>query len=101
MGSMIHLGVVMLIGRRDTRKAIQPDIDLSPVDVGTHVSRIHAEIKRATGGFYIEDRGSMNGTFVNGQRLSPGQPVRLRPDDICKFGNLKFRFTGDRIKQLA
>jgi pSer/pThr/pTyr-binding forkhead associated (FHA) protein len=53
----------MLIGRGDRYKDLHPDIDLSRVDVENRVSRIHAEIKRCTDGFVIEDKGSMNGTF--------------------------------------
>ncbi len=30
--------------------------------------------------------GSTNGTFVNGQRLEPGQPQRLRAGDVIHFG---------------
>ncbi len=33
------------------------------------VSRQHARIVRASDGFYIEDLGSLNGTYVNGRRL--------------------------------
>jgi pSer/pThr/pTyr-binding forkhead associated (FHA) protein len=90
----------MLIGRRNTHKNIHPDIDLSPLDVGCHVYGAHAEIKQATGGFYLEDKGSMNGTFVNGNRLKPQQPAPLRPFDICQFGYLKFYFTGRKLKQV-
>src|SRR5581483_9979703 len=34
------------------------------------VSRIHAQIERAGDQYHIEDRGSRNGTFVNGERLT-------------------------------
>jgi pSer/pThr/pTyr-binding forkhead associated (FHA) protein len=41
------------------------------------ISREHVEIQFANGGFAIEDLGSANGTFVNGQRLQPHSPEPL------------------------
>lgn len=90
----------MLVGRSHPIKGIHPDIDLGPVDINSSVSRLHAEITERTGGLYIEDKGSMNGTFVNGQKLKPGSPRLLRPGDKCRFGELTFRFTGKKFKQV-
>ncbi|GAA1800843.1 DUF1707 and FHA domain-containing protein [Actinomadura chokoriensis] len=52
------------------------------------VSRFHAEIYRAGETWMISDLGSMNGTRVNGWRLTG--PVRLRPGDEVGFGNSRF-----------
>ncbi|WP_344946346.1 DUF1707 and FHA domain-containing protein [Actinomadura miaoliensis] len=52
------------------------------------VSRFHAEIYRADDGWMISDLGSMNGTRVNGWRLTG--PARLRPGDEIGFGNASF-----------
>jgi pSer/pThr/pTyr-binding forkhead associated (FHA) protein len=38
--------------------------------VNPAVSRFHAKIYRQGWEFYIEDRGSSNGTFLNGRRVS-------------------------------
>lgn len=43
------------------------------------VSRQHARIMRESDGYYIEDLNSLNGTFVNGQRV--GVRMRLRDQD--------------------
>ena len=43
------------------------------------VSRQHARIMREAGGFFIEDLNSLNGTFVNGQRI--GGRTRLHDQD--------------------
>lgn len=52
------------------------------------VSRHHAEIQRERGQYTLLDRGSRNGTFVNGQRIS-GSHV-LRDGDEIQIG-LDFR----------
>ena len=48
------------------------------------VSRHHMRMTRGAGGFTIEDLGSTNGTFVNGQRLTGARP--LRPGDMIGLG---------------
>src|SRR5256885_3696347 len=40
----------------------------------TAVSRVHAAIVEREGRWYVEDRGSYNGTFLNGARVNPGTP---------------------------
>jgi serine phosphatase RsbU (regulator of sigma subunit) len=52
----------------------------------TSVSREHAQILRVQGKFFIEDRGSRNGTFVNNQAISAR--TQLKHNDkirICDF----------------
>jgi pSer/pThr/pTyr-binding forkhead associated (FHA) protein len=88
----------MLIGRRDERTSNYPDIDLSPMDAHNSVSRIHAEIRRVTDGFVIEDKGSLNGTRVNEALLKPNVPAKLKAGDLCRFGNVKMRFTGEKLE---
>jgi pSer/pThr/pTyr-binding forkhead associated (FHA) protein len=48
----------------------------------TRVSRPHAVITRTGTGWQIEDRESTGGTFVNAQRLVPGQGVLLSTGDV-------------------
>jgi predicted component of type VI protein secretion system len=48
------------------------------------VSRRHARLTAQTGGYILEDTGSTNGTFVNGQRLLG--PHLLRPGELVSFG---------------
>src|SRR5262245_1537984 len=48
------------------------------------VSRQHARIRRHDGGFYVEDAGSSNGTFVNGRRIQGA--VRLTENDALQVG---------------
>ena len=48
------------------------------------VSRKHSRLSFQGGKFVLEDLGSTNGTFVNGQRLSG--PVVLKPGDVVSLG---------------
>jgi ABC-type multidrug transport system ATPase subunit/ABC-type multidrug transport system permease subunit len=41
------------------------------------VSTRHCRLTQQVDGFLLEDLGSTNGTFVNGKRLAPGEPVKL------------------------
>jgi predicted component of type VI protein secretion system len=61
-----------------------PENDL--VLTSTAVSRRHAAIVRREGRWYVEDRGSYNGTFLNGTRVNPGTPLPLRHADRIEIG---------------
>ncbi len=52
-------------------------------------SRVHAELRPEAGGYVLHDRGSSNGTFVNGSRVTAH---RLRPGDEIMIGGVRFRF---------
>jgi pSer/pThr/pTyr-binding forkhead associated (FHA) protein len=51
------------------------------------VSREHAAITIRDGRWFIEDRGSFNGTFLNGTRVQPGTPLPLRHADRIGIGS--------------
>jgi ABC transport system ATP-binding/permease protein len=53
------------------------------------VSRRHAALRQAEAGIAIEDLGSLNGTFVNGERID--EPVALKPGDVVQLGNTVWR----------
>lgn len=48
------------------------------------ISRKHARLMFQGGKYVLEDLGSTNGTFVNGQRLAG--PVVLKPGDVVSLG---------------
>lgn len=79
------------LGRIDKpTQARKPDVDLSAYgayDKG--VSRVHGRFQRVKGRPVFTDLGSANGTFLNGQRLAPNQPVPLRNGDQLKLGKLE------------
>jgi pSer/pThr/pTyr-binding forkhead associated (FHA) protein len=59
---------------------------------GNDVSRHHAEIQTSSEGYVLHDL-SVNGTFVNGQRIGPSQ--LLARADVIRVGNDEFRFYAD------
>jgi pSer/pThr/pTyr-binding forkhead associated (FHA) protein len=50
------------------------------------VSREHAAVKFQDGRWFLEDRGSFNGTYLNGTRVVPGTPLPLRHADRISIG---------------
>jgi pSer/pThr/pTyr-binding forkhead associated (FHA) protein len=64
-----------------------PDSDLFLDDIT--VSRRHAEITYSAGRYQIRDVGSLNGTYVNRQRVDE---VWLEPGDEVQIGKFKLVF---------
>lgn len=69
-----------------------PDCDIQ-ID-SNMVSRKHARVFSKGTDFLIEDLGSGNGTFVNGQKVE--QPQTLKTNDRIKLGPVLFRFEGEK-----
>ena len=59
----------------------------------TSISSQHATLLLDESGLYIEDRNSSNGTRVNGTKLSPFSPVKLRAGDFVVLGEMRFQVT--------
>ena len=51
------------------------------------ISRRHAQVKPTQDGLAVEDLGSANGTFINGQRVQNGL---LKPGDELRLGTIRF-----------
>ena len=62
------------------------------------LSRFHAQITRRSDHFAINDRGSLNGVFVNGTRIV-GE-TRLHDGDILGFGEVHARFCSEEPKPI-
>lgn len=83
----LSTGPETTIGRKDPVTGIYPDVDLSPLDAQRSISRRHAKIyRRGTKFFLGEEIGTMNSTFLNGNRLETGVPAEIRPGDELRFG---------------
>jgi CRP-like cAMP-binding protein len=84
------------IGRSDPVTGIHPDVDLTGVDTNRSVSRRHAKIVRTDDGYaLLEEVGTVNGTFVNEQRIPTGIPVPVQNGDSIKIGLVQLRFIVD------
>ena len=67
-----------------------------------YVSRRHFQVRSQDGVFFIADLDSTNGTFLNGERLTPQQERRLRDQDLIGLAGdqVVFRFH-DPVRTLA
>jgi serine/threonine protein kinase len=77
----------VVLGRDSITKNIKNDIDLTQLDEKKIVSRRHAKVQRQDDEFILQDLGSRNGTFINGERLSPEQAHLLTSGDVIEFGS--------------
>ena len=89
---------IALIRERGTRY----DITEFPATVGkgsaanvriegnTAISRVHLLVRYTGQCFAVEDKNSTNGTCINGNRLEPGELVKLKNGDKLKMGNEVF-----------
>jgi hypothetical protein len=76
----------MLIGRKDTKRGILVDIDLSPLDLRRIVTRKHAVLEKKKKQWTLTDLGSANGTWLNGHKLEVHQSYPLQDGDEIVFG---------------
>jgi hypothetical protein len=53
-------------------------------------SGVHARLFSRGGGYYVEDMGSTNGTYLNGEPLTGPQP--LHPGDRIRIGDNEFSY---------
>jgi hypothetical protein len=70
-----------------TRVGRHPDSDIFLDDIT--VSRRHAEIRRGHDGFSLHDVGSLNGTYVNRERV---EEAGLHSGDEIQIGKFKLVF---------
>lgn len=92
-----------LIGKVDAERDFFPEIDLSEFDDFGFISRRHARILRQNNQFFIEDIGSVNGTYIYERgkkvRLTVKTPYPLRHGSRIHIGNVIGLFTVARETQ--
>ncbi|MEO7094659.1 MAG: ATP-binding cassette domain-containing protein [Polyangiales bacterium] len=59
------------------------------------VSRHHADLAWEAGHHVLRDRGSANGTFVNGVRVEGSR--QLAPKDVVQIGTFRLTYDGDSL----
>ena len=88
-------GESSLIGRYDPVTGTRPEIDLTPFDTNRSVSRRHAKVTARDGSLFVsEEIGALNGTFLNGKRLTPGKSEPIRTGDTLALGMVTLKFQG-------
>lgn len=85
-------GKELIVGRSDPVDGIFPDVDLTPHDTLTGVSRRHAALHEQGGQWFVRDLNSTNYTVVNRQRLQPEQDFLIEAGDEIRFGRLVTHF---------
>ncbi|HEX9411524.1 MAG TPA: FHA domain-containing protein [Actinomycetota bacterium] len=86
-----NAGSKFLVDKDVTTAGRHPESDIFLDDVT--VSRRHVEFRRDDGKFFIRDVGSLNGTYVNRQRVEQAQ---LASGDELQIGKFKLTFyTGE------
>ncbi|HKV86250.1 MAG TPA: FHA domain-containing protein [Ktedonobacterales bacterium] len=78
-----------LIGRRDPRRNLTPEVDLEDWNgAASGVSREHAMIYVTPEGVFIEDLESINETIINNCRLLPRQRYPLADGEQLRLGSV-------------
>ncbi len=96
----LHRGQVALVIRKGPDAGLRFIVDKPLVTIGRHpesdifldditVSRRHAEIKREGDGYVIEDKGSLNGTYLNRERIDIAP---LNDGDEIQIGKFRMLF---------
>lgn len=57
------------------------------------ISRRHAQILHEGAHYYLVDTKSLNGTYLNGERISAGEKKEIRSGDLIGFADICFIFT--------
>jgi pSer/pThr/pTyr-binding forkhead associated (FHA) protein len=82
-----------IVGRGNPDGTDPVEVDMTTEAESSTVSRRHARITRANGGFEIEDLNSANQTLLNNEQLEPGRRYALRKGDVVEFGKVKCTFS--------
>lgn len=74
--------VINLLGTR------QPDLILAV----NNISHSHAEFTEKDGEWYLLDHASLNGTYINEERLEPQKEKKLEEGDILRFASEEYEY---------
>jgi hypothetical protein len=60
----------------------------------TAVGKLHAQVLFRNGACYIKDLNSVNGTFINGNRIDSNKEYELKENDRVLLANIEFVYIG-------
>ena len=82
----------LVVGRLSPESVMIPDVDLSPYQADVKgVSRLHAALRRQGTTLVLTDMGSLNSTYINGQRVHAHEVRVIQDGDELQFGRLRVR----------
>lgn len=61
------------------------------IDFNRMISRVHCCVDRDGDRFTVTDLGSTNGTYLNGEKLQPNHPGKLKDGDMLRLANSIFQ----------
>ena len=102
----LDLGTGVLIEKNGADAGTKHFLTNSSVTVGRHpesdifldditVSRRHADFVREDGSYTVKDVGSLNGTYVNRERI---EETLLRTGDEVQIGKFKLLYVSARVR---
>lgn len=62
------------------------------------VGKLHAELIKKEGVYYIKDLNSKNGTYINGERIASNEMHPIKDNDRIAFANSEYRFICRTVK---
>ncbi len=80
-GNVIPLTAQITIGRDKSNTIVLDD---------ALVSRFHAVIQKLKNAYFLKDLNSKNGTELNGESVPKDKYIRIKPDDVIRFGRTEF-----------
>jgi FHA domain/zinc-ribbon domain len=100
----VPAGLGMLVVKRGPNVGSRFALDADVVRAGRHpdshiflddvtVSRRHAEVVREHDGYHVRDAGSLNGTYLNRERV---ESAKLKDGDELQIGTFKLVFLTGR-----
>ena len=88
----VELSPMMVIGRKASMRDYEVTIDLTDFNATkSGVSRYHAVLLALDNHIYLKDIDSLNGSLLNGKRMTPSKEYIIMDRDIVAFGNLEVR----------
>ena len=86
-GDRIPIVSRIYVGRDSNNQIVLDDV---------MVSRRHAVIQKVKDDYFVEDLGSTNGTFLNGERVPSGKYMRLKQKDVLLIGRTELSLSSLR-----
>lgn len=78
-----------IVGRLNAKTGFRPEVDFTDgAGKERGVSRRHATINQRGDLIFVTDHNSLNGTYLNGQRLVPEQARVMRDSDTLRIGHI-------------